>query len=94
MIRASFSSTFRTAWRRCLLALFASLFVLFDAAGAARAQSHAVPAEYRLGAGDVVRVTVYQNPDLTLEARVSEAGQVSYPLLGNVRLGGLTVSEA
>jgi len=51
-------------------------------------------AEYRLGAGDVVRILVYQNPDLTLEARVSESGVVSFPLLGNVRIGGLGVSEA
>jgi polysaccharide export outer membrane protein len=54
----------------------------------------AVPNEYRLGPGDVVRVTVYQNPDLTLETRIGEAGTVSYPLLGNVRLGGSTVSQA
>lgn len=50
--------------------------------------------EYRLGAGDVVRVVVYQNPDLTLETRVSETGVISYPLLGNVRIGGLGVSAA
>ena len=51
-------------------------------------------AEYRLGAGDVIRITVYQNPDLSLETRVPESGMVSYPLLGQVRLGGLTVSAA
>lgn len=50
--------------------------------------------EYRLGAGDVIRIVVYQNPDLTLETRVSESGLVSYPLLGNVRIGGLGVSAA
>lgn len=54
----------------------------------------AVANEYRLGAGDVVRVNVYQNPDLTLETRIGEAGLVSYPLLGSVRLGGTTVSQA
>jgi polysaccharide export outer membrane protein len=54
----------------------------------------AASAEYRLGAGDVVRITVYQNPDLTLEARVSESGVISYPLLGNIRIGGLGVSAA
>ncbi|MEK8050116.1 polysaccharide export protein EpsE [Ideonella sp. DXS22W] len=51
-------------------------------------------AEYRLGAGDVVRISVYQNPDLTLETRITEAGIVSYPLLGTVRLGSLTVTAA
>lgn len=51
-------------------------------------------AEYRLGSGDVVRVNVYQNPDLTLEARISEAGVISYPLLGSVKIGGMGVSQA
>jgi len=51
-------------------------------------------AEYRLGSGDVVRIVVYQNPDLTLETRVSETGVISYPLLGNVRVGGLGISAA
>jgi len=61
------------------------------AAAAATATSNA---EYKLGAGDVVRVIVYQNPDLTLETRVSETGAISYPLLGSVRIGGLGVSAA
>ncbi len=52
------------------------------------------PNEYRLGSGDVIRVTVFQNPDLTLEGRISEAGVVSYPLLGSIRLGGQSVTAA
>jgi polysaccharide export outer membrane protein len=65
------------------------------AAGAARAQAPAAAAnEYRLGAGDVVRISVYQNPDLALETRISEAGTISYPLLGSVRIGGSTVAMA
>jgi len=60
-----------------------------------RAQALApAAAEYRLGSGDVLRVSVFQNPDLTLESRVTEAGIVSYPLLGNLRLGGLSVTAA
>jgi polysaccharide biosynthesis/export protein len=54
----------------------------------------AAPAEYRLGAGDLVRISVYQNPDLLLETRIGEAGVISYPLLGSVRIGGMTVSQA
>jgi polysaccharide biosynthesis/export protein len=52
------------------------------------------PNEYSLGSGDVVRISVFQNPDLTLETRITEAGIISYPLLGNVRLGGLSVTNA
>lgn len=60
----------------------------------AHAATVATTPEYRLGAGDVVRIMVYQNPDLTLETRVSETGIVSFPLLGNIRIGGLGVSAA
>ena len=51
-------------------------------------------AEPVLGVGDVVRITVYQNPDLTVEARVSELGQINFPLIGVVTIGGLSVSQA
>lgn len=50
--------------------------------------------EYVLGPGDVVRITVFQNPDLTTEARVSEAGTLTFPLIGSVRVGGQSVSAA
>src|SRR5690606_37341193 len=50
--------------------------------------------DYRLGAGDAIRVIVFQNPDLTLETRVAESGSISYPLLGSVPVGGLSVSAA
>lgn len=46
--------------------------------------------DYVVGAGDVIRVQVFQNPDLTVEARVSESGVISYPLLGALRIGGLS----
>lgn len=64
------------------------------APGAAQAGAQRQAAEYRLGAGDVVRINVFQNPDLSLETRITEAGLVSFPLLGSIRLGGLTVTAA
>ena len=51
-------------------------------------------ADYRLGAGDSIRVQVFQNPDLTLEARVSENGAISYPLIGSIALGGISIAAA
>ncbi len=42
----------------------------------------------------MVRISVYQNPDLLLEARVSEGGSITYPLLGPVKIGGLGLSQA
>jgi len=66
------------------------------AAPPAQAQTQgaaAKPGEPILGAGDVVRITVYQNPDLTVDnGRISESGQINFPLIGSVGLGGLSVS--
>ena len=78
------------------MAVFAVSLTLGLTAPSAWAQAApaGVAPEYRLGQGDVVRITVYQNPDLTLETRVTEAGVISYPLLGNIRVGGLSVTAA
>jgi polysaccharide export outer membrane protein len=50
--------------------------------------------DYIIGAGDVLHVNVYQNADLSLDARVSETGVISYPLLGAVPVGGMSISQA
>ncbi len=50
--------------------------------------------QYRIALGDTIRITVFQSPDLSLETRITEAGVISYPLLGSVNLAGLTVAEA
>ena len=84
------------------LTLYSWIFVILGlsvpTAFAQTAESAAAPptaiAEYRLGAGDGVRISVYQSPDLSVEARISEAGLVSYPLLGNIKIGGLSVGAA
>ena len=52
------------------------------------------PSDYRLGAGDSIKVQVYQSPDLALETRVPESGVINYPLVGPVKIGGLTLGQA
>lgn len=76
-----------------LLALLLGWF-LFLALGTAQAAQNGKKSEYLLGAGDSIRITVFQNPDLTLETRVSENGTVTYPLVGAMQLGGHTVADA
>jgi polysaccharide export outer membrane protein len=56
--------------------------------------SWASAANVPLGPGDVLKITVFGQPDLTLETRVSEAGSISYPLVGEVKVGGLSSNEA
>lgn len=51
-------------------------------------------ADYPLASGDTIRIQVFQNPDLTLETRVAEGGSITYPLIGSVQIGGLSVANA
>lgn len=50
--------------------------------------------DYKLAGGDTIRITVFQNPDLTLETRVSESGGITFPLIGAVQVGGLSTFAA
>lgn len=67
----------------CIMALLLTLTVGTVAA-----------AEVLLGPGDVVKVSVYGSPDLSLETRVSGSGNITFPLLGQVTVGGLSVPAA
>lgn len=44
----------------------------------------------KLGVGDALRILVHQQPDLTTDARVSERGTIAMPLVGEVKVAGLS----
>lgn len=48
---------------------------------------------YRLGPGDLVKIQVYGEDDLTVESLVGDSGAISYPFLGDLQLAGKTVLE-
>lgn len=48
----------------------------------------------KINPGDIIKIQVYQNPDLTLETRIQESGSISYPLIGYTNLAGKTLPEA
>jgi len=73
--------TRRIAAALCLMATTLS--------GAAIAQSRDV-----LGEGDSIRITIFQSPDLTTETRISEKGTITFPLIGEVQLSGLSPARA
>lgn len=75
--------------RNLFLAFCLTLIGLFGSAAAAMADN-----DYMLGSGDVIRVNVYDHPDLTTEARISTSGEINYPLIGSTRVGGLTLRAA
>src|SRR5579859_1542270 len=50
--------------------------------------------EYLLAPGDILKISVFKNPDLSLDVRVSESGSIGYPLIGSVPVKGLTLPAA
>ena len=50
--------------------------------------------EYRMTQGDHVALVVFNEPQLSGDFIVDDAGQILMPLLGAVRIGGLTQAEA
>lgn len=53
----------------------------------------AAKSEYKLEPTDVLTITVHGQPDLTTKTRVTADGEITFPLLGNVSVAGLTVPE-
>lgn len=67
------------------------LFVCALSLGAAPARAQP---EYLLAPGDILKISVFKNPDLSLDVRVSESGTIGYPLIGSVPVKGLTLPAA
>jgi len=71
--------------------LAAFFFVCTMGLGAATASAQQ---EYLLAPGDILKISVFKNPDLSLDVRVSESGAIGYPLIGSVPVKGLTLPAA
>jgi polysaccharide export outer membrane protein len=49
--------------------------------------------DYTLQAADLIRVQIFQEPDLLRDVRVSQEYTVTLPLIGTINLKGMTVRE-
>jgi polysaccharide export outer membrane protein len=49
--------------------------------------------DYVVGIGDILKVTVYDHVDLTTVTRIDGEGQILFPLLGQIKVAALTVSQ-
>ncbi|MDO6416069.1 SLBB domain-containing protein [Sphingomonas sp. BIUV-7] len=52
-----------------------------------------VPSEYRVGPGDILKVTVYRAPDYDSVVQVAEDGTIPFSVIGNVKISGMTPSR-
>lgn len=78
----------KTFWIQCLLAALAWL-----TATSARAQE-AGRSSGLIGRLDTVEITVFREDDLATRGQLSADGTLSMPLIGSVRLQGLTTDQA
>jgi protein involved in polysaccharide export with SLBB domain len=53
-----------------------------------------VPPDYQMREGDVVQVTVFNEPELTAGGRIRKDGSIQCPLIGSIRIQGLSQSAA
>ncbi len=76
-------------WMKAAVRFLTALACLAGFATGAFAES-----DYRLGEGDVVRLTIYQRPDLSVESRLGAQGRLYVPGGGKINLEGQTIPEA
>ena len=49
--------------------------------------------EFQLGSGDVIKIDVFDQPELATSAKISVTGRVVMPLIGAVKVSGLTTTQ-
>lgn len=78
---------------RCAAWFKYCLFALLSLNLLATSHAQVSESEYTLGAGDLIKITVFGQDDLTLETRLSNVGYIRYPFLGDIGLVGKTVNQ-
>lgn len=61
---------------------------------AASSQTASASGDYILASADAVEMTVFHQPDLTTQAKIANDGSVQFPLIGELKIGGLTLRDA
>ena len=54
----------------------------------------AVDSGYVLQKNDDIRITVFGEDDMTTETRISKTGNIAVPLIGSIKIDGMTIDEA
>jgi len=83
----------RGPWLRALSAALLAIALAASLAPRAGAQAVAAPL-VQIGAGDTISLQVFGQPDMTGSIYVGEDGTVSVPLVGRVKVAGLSPAEA
>ena len=82
-----------TRARTLILAMLLLVFVVVPSIKALQEIQPLSVNEYKIGAKDLLEITVFNLPELSQTVRVSEDGSVTFSLLGKVEVAGLTAQE-
>ena len=74
-------------WKKVI---FGFLLLLLTGLGAATIVSGG---DYQTGPGDVLKIIVYDNDDLTAKVRISDAGTIVMPLIGKIDISKLSIDQ-
>lgn len=71
--------------------IFLLLMLLFAPLSTADASGSL--SRYRLGSGDMIEILVFNEEELSIKSRLSDTGTISFPLLGEMKISGMTMGE-
>ena len=78
----------------CRLGALSKLFALAGIIVMMLGIGRTASADYQIGPDDVLQIKVYGYDDLDNESKVSESGRITFPLIGEITVGGLTTFDA
>jgi polysaccharide export outer membrane protein len=84
----------KTLARAMMLGFFLCALTMAGMAQQASAKAPDVVPPLRIGSGDLIEVSMFQNSDLSGRYRVDEVGDITVPLVGRVHVAGMTANEA
>lgn len=93
MTAPSFERPLRAA-AAVLTAVATLTFVVPASAQASGRAAAGLPANYRISPDDLIGVVVFQEQDLSTEARVAGDGSINLPLIGSITVRGLSTEQA
>ncbi len=82
----------RERGRASAIALVWALAVLGTLLGMAQGGTRSE--DYRLGPGDLLKIVVFDHDELSVDARISQTGNITFPLVGQLAVGGLSARDA
>jgi polysaccharide export outer membrane protein len=81
-------------WFLCIAGVFVATLRGEDVPAIGAVSTSGTPSDYVLQPADVIRVIVFQEPDLQRDVRITQEGTINLPLIGHVDLRGKSVRQA